>query len=70
MDRVPQPTGAAIRDLHPAAFVMATWIISASAASLGPSWLSRARLVLAAAGFVLRARHPAGHGGLPGGRGG
>ena len=46
---------AAIRELPPAAFafVMATGIISESAADLGPSWLSRALLVVTSAGFVL-----------------
>ncbi len=46
---------AAIRDLHPSyfAFVMATAIISTGTFTFGPSWLSRALLVLASAGFVV-----------------
>jgi len=45
----------AIRDLHPGyfAFVMATGIISTGTFLLGPSWLSRALLVIAAAGLVV-----------------
>jgi len=45
----------AIRDLHPGyfAFVMATGIISTGTFLLGPSWLSRALLVVAAAGLVV-----------------
>src|SRR5215468_1905195 len=45
---------AAIRDLHPGyfAFVMATGIISTGTFALGPSWLSRALLVIAVAGTV------------------
>src|SRR5262249_13801983 len=48
---------AAIRDLHPGyfAFVMATGIISTGTFALGPSWLSRALLVIAAAGIVILA---------------
>jgi len=44
-----------IRDLPPAcfAFVMATGVISSGTYALGPAWLSRILLVLAAAGFVL-----------------
>ena len=47
--------GRAIRDLHPGyfAFVMATGIISTGTFLLGPSWLSRALLVIASAGFVV-----------------
>ncbi|MGI9006491.1 MAG: tellurite resistance/C4-dicarboxylate transporter family protein [Streptosporangiaceae bacterium] len=47
--------GTAIRDLHPGyfAFVMATGIISTGTFLLGPSWLSRALLAAAAAGFVV-----------------
>jgi tellurite resistance protein TehA-like permease len=46
---------AAVRDLHPAcfAFVMATGIISTGTFLLGPSWLSRALLVVAAAGLLV-----------------
>jgi len=46
---------AAIRDLHPGyfAFVMATGIISTGTFLLGPSWLSRALLVVASAGLVV-----------------
>jgi hypothetical protein len=46
---------AAVRGLHPGyfAFVMATGIISTGTFLLGPSWLSDALLVLAAAGLVL-----------------
>jgi tellurite resistance protein TehA-like permease len=45
----------AIRDLNPSyfAFVMATGIISTGAFLLGPSWLSRALLVVAAAGLAV-----------------
>ena len=45
----------AIRDLHPGyfAFVMATGIISTGTFLLGPSWLSRALLVVASAGLVV-----------------
>ena len=45
----------AIRDLHPGyfAFVMATGIISTGTYLLGPSWLSRALLVVAAAGLAV-----------------
>src|SRR6516165_4788406 len=45
----------AIRDKNPAdfAFVMATGIISTGAFLLGPSWLSRALLVIASVGFVV-----------------
>jgi tellurite resistance protein TehA-like permease len=47
----------AVRDLHPGyfAFVMATGIISTGTYLLGPSWLSRALLVVAAAGLVVLA---------------
>jgi tellurite resistance protein TehA-like permease len=49
------PMVVAIRDLHPGyfAFVMATGIISTGTFLLGPSWLSRALLVLACAGFLV-----------------
>jgi tellurite resistance protein TehA-like permease len=55
-DRQAQPlnrTAKAVRDLHPAyfGFVMATGIISTGMFSLGPSWLSTALLVAAAAGL-------------------
>jgi tellurite resistance protein TehA-like permease len=45
----------AVRELHPGyfAFVMATGIISTGTFSLGPSWLSSALLVVAAAGLVV-----------------
>jgi tellurite resistance protein TehA-like permease len=45
----------AIKDLHPGyfAFVMATGIISTGTFLLGPSWLSRALLIAAAAGLVV-----------------
>jgi tellurite resistance protein TehA-like permease len=48
-------TATAIRDLNPGyfAFVMATGIISTGAFLLGPSWLSRALLVIASAGLVV-----------------
>jgi tellurite resistance protein TehA-like permease len=48
-----RPAAAAIRDMHPAvfAFVMATGIISTGAFLLGPGWLSRVLLVVAAAGL-------------------
>jgi tellurite resistance protein TehA-like permease len=54
----PQQAGraaAAVRDLHPGyfAFVMATGIISTGTYLLGPSWLSQALLVVAAAGLVV-----------------
>jgi tellurite resistance protein TehA-like permease len=44
-----------VRDLFPGnfAFVMATGISSAGASELGPSWLSRALLAVACAGFVV-----------------
>jgi len=44
-----------IRDLNPGdfAFVMATGIISTGTFLLGPSWLSRALLVIASVGFVV-----------------
>jgi tellurite resistance protein TehA-like permease len=44
-----------VRDLHPSyfAFVMATGIISTGTFLLGPSWLSRALLVIASIGFVV-----------------
>ena len=47
----------AVRDLHPGYFslVMATGIVSTGAAMLGPAWLSRALLVIAAAGLVVLA---------------
>ncbi len=47
----------AIRDLPPAAFafVMATGIISVGTDAFGPAWLSRALLVIAAAGLVVLA---------------
>jgi tellurite resistance protein TehA-like permease len=53
--RSPGRAAAAIRDLHPTsfAFVMATGIISTAAFLLGPSWLSRALLVVASAGLVV-----------------
>ena len=45
----------AIRDLNPGyfAFVMATGIVSTGTFLLGPSWLSRALLVVASAGLVV-----------------
>ncbi|MBV9450450.1 MAG: tellurite resistance/C4-dicarboxylate transporter family protein [Streptosporangiaceae bacterium] len=45
----------AVRDLHPGyfAFVMATGIISSGMSALGPSWLSRALLAIAAGGLVV-----------------
>jgi len=48
-------TATAIRDLHPGyfAFVMATGIISTGTYLLGPSWLSRALLVIASVGLVV-----------------
>jgi tellurite resistance protein TehA-like permease len=48
-------TATAIRDLHPGsfAFVMATGIISTGTYLLGPSWLSRALLVITSAGLVV-----------------
>jgi tellurite resistance protein TehA-like permease len=51
----PGRAAAAIRDLHPGyfAFVMATGIISTGTFLLGPSWLSRVLLVIAAAGLVV-----------------
>jgi tellurite resistance protein TehA-like permease len=47
----------AVRDLNPGyfAFVMATGIISTGTFLLGPAWLSRALLVIAAAGLVVLA---------------
>jgi tellurite resistance protein TehA-like permease len=53
--RSPGRAAAAIRDLHPGyfAFVMATGIISTGTFLLGPSWLSRALLVVASAGLVV-----------------
>jgi tellurite resistance protein TehA-like permease len=53
--RSPGRAATAIRDLHPGyfAFVMATGIISTGAFLLGPSWLSRALLVVASAGLVV-----------------
>ena len=53
--RSPGPAATAIRDLHPGyfAFVMATGIISTGTFLLGPSWLSRALLVVASAGLVV-----------------
>jgi tellurite resistance protein TehA-like permease len=47
----------AVRDLHPGyfAFVMATGIISTGTFLLGPSWLSRALLAIAAAGLAVLA---------------
>jgi len=55
--RSPGQAAIAIRDLHPGyfAFVMATGIVSTSTFLLGPSWLSRALLAAAAAGFVILA---------------
>jgi tellurite resistance protein TehA-like permease len=49
------PVAAAVRDLHPAyfAFVMASGIISTGTFLLGPSWLSRAMLVVACAGLAV-----------------
>jgi tellurite resistance protein TehA-like permease len=48
-------TAAAIKDLDPGsfAFVMATGIISSGAFLLGPSWPSRALLVIASAGLAM-----------------
>ncbi len=45
----------AVRDLDPGcfAFVMATGIVSTGASLVGPSWLSLALLVIAAAGFAV-----------------
>ncbi len=59
-DGPPRPggrVGTAVRDLHPGyfAFVMATGIISTGTFLLGPSWLSRALLGIAAAGLVVLA---------------
>jgi tellurite resistance protein TehA-like permease len=53
--RSPGRAARAVRDLHPGyfAFVMATGIISTGTFLLGPSWLSRALLVVAAAGLVV-----------------
>jgi len=53
--RSPGRAARAIRDLHPGyfAFVMATGIISTGTFLLGPSWLSRALLVVASAGLVV-----------------
>jgi tellurite resistance protein TehA-like permease len=53
--RSPGRAARAIRDLHPGyfAFVMATGIISTGTFLLGPSWLSRALLVIASAGLVV-----------------
>ena len=53
--RAPGRAATAIRDLHPGyfAFVMATGIISIGTFLLGPSWLSRALLVVASAGLVV-----------------
>ena len=53
--RSPGRAATAIRDLHPGyfAFVMATGIISTGTFLLGPSWLSRALLVVASAGLVV-----------------
>jgi tellurite resistance protein TehA-like permease len=47
--------GTAVRDLYPGyfAFVMATGIVSTGTFLLGPSWLSRALLGIAAAGLVV-----------------
>jgi tellurite resistance protein TehA-like permease len=52
---LPDWAATAVRDLHPGyfAFVMATGIISTGTFLLGPSWLSRALLAVAAAGLVL-----------------
>src|SRR5690242_668516 len=51
----PGRTAAAVQSLSPGsfAFVMATSIISTATSLLGPSWLSRALLVVASAGFVV-----------------
>jgi len=54
----PRPPGrvaTAIRDLNPGyfAFVMATGIVSTGTFLLGPSWLSRTLLVIAAAGLAV-----------------
>jgi tellurite resistance protein TehA-like permease len=48
-------TATAIKDLHPGyfAFVMATGIISTGTFLLGPSWLSRALLIIASAGLAV-----------------
>jgi len=53
--RSPRRTATAIQGLSPGyfPFVMATSIISTGAFLLGPSWLSRVLLVVAAAGFVV-----------------
>ena len=53
--RPPGRAATGIRDLHPGyfAFVMATGIISTGTFLLGPSWLSRALLVVASAGLVV-----------------
>jgi tellurite resistance protein TehA-like permease len=55
--RPARPVASAIRDMHPAvfAFVMATGIISTAAFLLGPAWLSRVLLVVAAAGLGILA---------------
>ena len=46
---------SAVRELHPGyfAYVMATGIISTGTSLLGPAWLSRALLVVAAAGLAV-----------------
>jgi len=53
--RSPGRAATTIRDLHPGyfAFVMATGIVSTGTFLLGPSWLSRALLVVASAGLVV-----------------
>jgi tellurite resistance protein TehA-like permease len=53
--RSPGRAAVAVRDLHPGyfAFVMATGIISTGTFLLGPSWLSRALLVVASAGLLV-----------------
>jgi tellurite resistance protein TehA-like permease len=54
-ERSPGRAARAVRDLPPAcfAFVMATGIVSADTYVLGPAWLSRALLAIAASGLVL-----------------
>jgi tellurite resistance protein TehA-like permease len=56
-DAISGPRSYRHPDLHPGyfAFVMATGIVSTGTFLLGPSWLSRALLAAAAAGFVILA---------------
>ena len=55
--RSPGAAAAAVRDLNPRYFslVMATGIVSTGAFLLGPAWLSRALLAVAAAGLIVLA---------------